>query len=483
MFTRFVASPGHSHVDSPKLTGDRGTLCSKTLRHSYRAPHAVRRVQDSDVRSRTLAMVIVVGLLTSHGVATVAQETSHGRNYDESKVRDYTVPDPLLGEDGRRVSDATSWLTTRRPEILRDFRDLMYGHAPELPVTLRATVSSVEPEAVGGLATRTIVNLRFFEDDKAPDIDLMLYVPNNVAKPVPVFLGLNFYGNASIEADPAIPLPQKWLRPNAKLASAVVNNRATEALRGLNSDRWPIEMAIKRGYAVATLYYGDLEPDHIDGWRDGIRGYVLRLHGRTEHRPEEWGALGAWGWGLSRAMDYLETRADIDARHVAVLGHSRLGKAAIWAGAQDERFAIVISNNSGEGGASLARRNFGENIAFSIDHASWRYCDRFRDFIDREDELPFDQHMLLGIIAPRPAYVASATEDLLADPKGEFLTAVHAESMYQLFGKRGVATADWPAPDTPIGDSIGYHLRSGAHDITAYDWTQYMNFADRHFHK
>jgi hypothetical protein len=180
-------------------------------------------------------------------------------------------------------------------------------------------------------------------------------------------------------------------------------------------------------------------------------------------------------------MDYLATIPDVKAQQVVVFGHSRLGKTALWAGAQDERFAIVVSNNSGEGGAALARRNFGENIACSIDHASWRYCDRFRDYVDREDELPFDQHMLLGLIAPRPVYIASATKDLLADPKGEFLTAVHAEPIYRLFGLRGIDTSTLPPPDRPIGQTVGYHLRTGDHAITKYDWQEFLSFADRQF--
>jgi hypothetical protein len=261
----------------------------------------------------------------------------------------------------------------------------------------------------------------------------------------------------------------------------VVDNRATDALRGTDANSWPIKAAIERGYGVATFYYGDVEPDHIEGWRDGIRGYALKLASRTERAPHEWGALGAWAWGLSRAMDYLKTVPAVDAQHVVVFGHSRLGKTALWAGAQDERFAIVISNNSGEAGASLARRNFGENIACSIGHASWRYCDQFRDYVDREDELPFDQHMLLGLIAPRPIYIASATDDSLADPKGEFLTAVHAEPIYRLFGLRGIDTTTWPPPDKSIGQTISYHLRTGEHAITTYDWQEYLRFADRHF--
>lgn len=407
-----------------------------------------------------------------------AKDGCNQLNYDESKVGEYTVPDPLLGKDGKRVTDAIAWKATRRSEVLRDFRDLMYGHTPELPIKLRAQVMATRRDAVDGLATRTLVRLHFFDDPQAPHVDLMVYLPNKRTRPVPMFLGLSFTGNASIEHDPAIPLPTGWMRPQP---GVVVNNHATDALRGTGAASWPIKTAIERGYGVATFYYGEVEPDHIEGWRDGIRGYALKLAGRTERAPHEWGALGAWAWGLSRAMDYLATLPEVNARQVVVLGHSRLGKTALWAGAQDERFAIVISNNSGEGGASLARRNFGETIDCSIAHASWRYCDQFRDYVDRENELPFDQHMLLGLIAPRPVYIASASKDLLADPKGEFLTAVHAEPIYRLFGLRGLDTTTWPAADTPIGQTIGYHLRTGEHAITKYDWQQYLSFADRHF--
>ena len=417
-------------------------------------------------------------LANSFAAEKKVHQTSYGRNYDEANVGEYTVPNPLLGKNGKEIANSREWQASRRGEILRDFRDLMYGHTPQLPTELRATVVATRKDALDGLATRTLVDLQFFDDPEAPVIHLMHYIPNKSANPVPIFLGLNFNCNASIEKDPAIPLSKVWMRPKK---SVVKNNRATEAIRGTAESRWQVKRAIIRGYGVATFYYGDVEPDHIDGWRDGIRGYALQIAGRTERGPRDWGALGAWAWGLSRAMDYLETNQSVDPKRVVVLGHSRLGKAALWAGAQDQRFGIVISNNSGEGGASFARRNFGENIAHSIGHASWRYCDDFRHYIDREDELPFDQHMLLGLIAPRPIYIASATEDLLADPKGEFLTAAHAEPIYALFGLRGVGTTTWPPPDTPIGDTIGYHLRTGGHDLTAYDWEQYLNFADRHW--
>jgi len=424
-----------------------------------------------------VSILSAAGVFLSNADAQQTMSTSHGRNYIEANVGTYTLPDPLLCKDGQRVTDVSLWNTVRRIEILRDFRDLMYGHTPELPINLRTEVVAKRKDAVNGLATRTLITLRFFDDPNAPHVNLMLYVPNKATQPVPVFLGLSFYGNASVEDDPSIPLGQGWMRRHS---TAVVNHRATELLRGISAHRWPLELPLERGYGVATFYYGDVEPDHIEGWRDGIRGYVLKRSGRTKPAPNEWGALGAWAWGLSRALDYLQTNPAVDANRVVVFGHSRLGKTALWAGAQDERFALVISNNSGEGGASLARRNFGENIAYSIAHASWRYCYRFRDFINREEDLPFDQHMLLALIAPRPIYVCSATEDLLSDPKGEFLSTVHAEPVYRLFGLRGVDTIQWPKPDHPVGQTIGYHLRTGKHAITAYDWEQFIKFADRH---
>jgi hypothetical protein len=431
--------------------------------------------------ARSIAAFLVLALSLAFISCVGAQNTSHGRNYEEAKVRPYTVPDPLLKPDGSRVRDAEDWEFWRRADVLRDFQDLMYGHTPELPVRLRPKIIARRRDAVCGLAMRTIVDLELFDDPAAPQIQLMLYLPNNAAGPVPVFLGLSFYGNASVEKDPSIPLTKDWMRPHN--SPAVIDNRATDAIRGLYTSRWPLELVLQRGYGVATFYYGEVEPDHLEGWRGGIRGYALKRAGRKQLRPDDWGALGAWAWGLSRALDYLETVPAVDAMRVVVFGHSRLGKAALWAGAQDQRFAMVISNNSGEGGASLARRNFGENIAYSIAHASWRYCNRFREYINREKELPFDQHMLLGLIAPRPVYIASATEDLLSDPKGEFVTAAHAETIYRLFCKQGVGTLDWPSPDSPIGFSVGYHLRSGKHDITAYDWECYLDFADQHFER
>lgn len=408
--------------------------------------------------------------------------TSYGRNWLESNVGEYSLPDPLIDKKGQKVNNVASWNFGRRNEIMQDFSELMYGHTPEFAINQKAEVIAVRKDALDGLATRTIINLSFFDDPSAPTIKLMVYIPNAVKKPVPMVMKMNWYGNSSLEKDPSIPHSTKWMRPIPE--KGIVDNHVTEATRGINAYRFPdLKELMKHGYGLATFYYGDVEPDHIDGWKDGIRGYVMRKSGNTQLKPNEWGALGAWAWGMSRALDYLETDRKVDASKVALIGHSRHGKAVLWAGAQDQRFAVVISNNSGEGGAALARRNFGENIAYSIGHASWRYCEQFKNFVDKEDELPFDQHMLLAMIAPRPLYVGSATEDLLADPKGEFLSALNAGPVYELFGFRGLESTEMPSPDISIGNQIRYYIRTGDHDLTRFDWKQYLQFLDLHFKK
>jgi hypothetical protein len=398
-------------------------------------------------------------------------------NYDEAKVGAYTLPELLRSKGGSPVANAETWRKSRRPEILEAYFSQVYGRTPKLDVHLRAEVVETETKAVGGLATRTRVTLRFFDEPDAPVIHLLLYVPNAARGPAPVFLGLNYFGPASIENDPALPLTDQWMRPAAEMG--IVGNRATEKTRGIHASRWPLALALSRGYAVATYYYGDLEPDHADGWRTGLRGFLRKKTGRTGAEPDEWGAIGVWAWGLSRALDYLETNPAVDARRVTVFGHSRHGKTALWAGAQDERFAAVISNNSGEGGASLSRREFGETVADSVRMSGWWYCENYRRYAGHAADLPTDQHMLLALCAPRPLYIASATEDLWADPRGEFLSAVHAAPAYRLLGLEGLGTEEMPRPDHPIGRRIGYHLRTGKHDITAYDWTQFLDFTDR----
>lgn len=398
-------------------------------------------------------------------------------NYDEAKVAPYNLPDPLKCFDGTVVADATVWRTKRRPEILGTFESQVYGRVP--PITAKPTfdITSVDKTAFGGKATRKLVTIRLLGMPDGPLMHLLVYVPNAAQRPVPAFVGLNFVGNQGVSEDPAVPVTSRWVRAHPDYAP---KNRATAASRGVQASRWQLEMVLSRGYATATAYYGDLEEDHPEGWKNGIRGALPHGEAGADFKPDEWAAISAWAWGLSRAMDYLAADPEIDARRVIVHGHSRLGKTALWAGALDERFAMVISNNSGEGGASLYRRDFGETIAIANGWEPHRFCGNFRRYNGKAGDLPVDAHLLVALAAPRPVYVASATEDLLADPRGEFLAAKHAEAVYGLYGMKGIGEVAEARADRPIGERVGYHLRTGKHDITAYDWAQYLNFADRH---
>ena len=405
-----------------------------------------------------------------------AADDARPARLSDAPVPDYTLPDPLRCDDGTPVATAATWESKRRPELLELFAREVYGRTPlGRPEGLHAETTSVDSAALGGVATRKEISVWFTQDRSGPVMRVLLYLPNAQAKrPCPLFLGLNFNGNHTVSADPGITLADGWVPKSP----GVVENRATAAARGAAASRWQIEAVLARGYATATIYAGDLCPDRSDGLAEGVNGWFART--TAEARADDaWGAIGVWAWGLSRALDVLAADPDIEATRVAVHGHSRLGKAALWAGAQDTRFALVISNNSGCGGAALSRRIHGETVArINTVFPHW-FAKNFRRYNDNEAALPVDQHELLALIAPRPLCVASAEDDDWADPRGEFLSVAGAEPVYALFGKKGPSLADVPPVHAPVGETLRYHIRAGPHDITAYDWSVYLDTADR----
>ncbi len=394
-------------------------------------------------------------------------------NVFESKVPIYTLPDPLKTVAGEEVADADTWRRTRRPEILALFQKHVYGVAPGRPKGMTFKVFDTDDQALGGKARRKQITVRFTGEADGPSMDILLYLPARAKGPTPTFLGLNFRGNHSIQSDKGIRLSTSWMRPSSRGAPS---RPATEKSRGAASARWPVEKIVARGYALATIYYGDIDPDFHDGFKNGVHA----AFDKGPRGPDAWGSIAAWAWGLSRAVDYFETDPDVDAKRIIVMGHSRLGKTSLWAGASDERFAIAISNNSGCGGAALSRRAYGETVRrINTSFPHW-FCENFRKYNSNEAELPVDQHMLISLIAPRPAYVASADQDLWADPRGEFLSARGADPVYRLLGTKGLPVQAMPPLDRPVHGAIGYHVRSGGHDVKEFDWTQYIDFADKH---
>lgn len=374
------------------------------------------------------------------------QKARRDRIYREADVPAYTLPDVLMSADGTRVTSPEQW-QERREEILSLFRTYVFGQSPGKPQQLSFVVTEENPGALDGAATFRRVSIRSRQDGRDHQFDLLLFLPDAVKGPVPTFL--------------------------------LIDNRPPENIDPTRKNKtgfWPVEEMIGRGYGIAAFYNHELAPDKKDTFREGV---IRLFEGEATTRPADaWGAIGAWAWGASRCMDYFETDPRVDAKRVAVLGHSRGGKTAFWTSAQDPRFALTISNNSGNTGAALHRRLYGERIRHINVNTHW-FNDTYKTYNNRENDLPVDQHMLLALIAPRALYVTSATEDLSADPRGEFLSLSNASPAYSLFGFPAIPPDPMPAADTPlVAGPRGYHIRTGAHDLTAYDWLRFADFAD-----
>ncbi len=393
-------------------------------------------------------------------------------NYDESKVTAYALPALLTTESGRPVTTVADWEQQRRPELLDLFSSQMYGRTPTDQIAVRYEILTENPQALGGKATSRQVKLLFSNGTKTLEALLLLFLPNNGATKVPMFVGYNFKGNHSTTLDSTILYSKNFM--------LVREPGHPDWERGCQASRWAYDDIIDRGYGVATMCYHDIFPDQ-PGLKDHSIVSLFPGYGSDSEAPDEWQAIGAWAWGSSRIVDYLATDPRVDTARIAIMGHSRQGKAALWAGAQDTRFKMVISNNSGEGGAALSRRNYGETLAIvSSIKPAW-FCAAYDAYHGREEDLPFDQHELLALIAPRALYVASAEDDRWADPKGEYLGAYHASPVYALYGLRGLPSAAPPAIHHPVMHDIGYHIREGKHDVTRYDWLAFLDFADKHF--
>lgn len=391
----------------------------------------------------------------------------------ESEVPEYKLPDPLKSFNGKRIRNSKKWESKRRPELLDFFTQNMYGEVPG-----KLEISSVEireksTNALNGKAERKQVELSFRNNGKILRYTILIYLPKTEGKR-PIILGYNFFGNHTVTNDVSVIISEAWA-PNYP-AFGIINNQLTEQSIGARSNRWPVEKMIDAGFGLATIYYGEVDPD-TDDFTDGVHP-LLYVDDQKQPAENEWGAISAWAWGLSRAMDYFETDNEIDESKVIVFGHSRLGKTALWAGARDERFAAVISNNSGCGGAALSKRRFGETIwRINRSFPHW-FCKNFKNYSKNEEKLPVDQHELIALIAPRPVYIASAEEDLWADPKGEFLSALYATPVYKLYAKDGINHEEMPEVNQPVQNSVAYHIRTGGHDVTEYDWEQYLKWAN-----
>ena len=401
---------------------------------------------------------------------TAMSYTQSEPNYDESKVPKFRVPDPLTTFAGEGIGSSAEWEEKRRPELYAFFEGQVYGKVPGTLEEFSFKLLEEDDNAFGGKAKRKQVAISLKKNNRSLSFNILLYLPKG-STDAPIFLGYNFHGNHTVTTDPKVFITQAWNRNSDDLG--IRDNTATEASRGARKNRWAIEKMLDAGYGLATIYYGEVDPDKND-FSDGLHSLFYR-EGQQRPKPNEWGSIAAWAFGLSRAMDYLEN--DVNISKVIVFGHSRLGKAALWAGATDKRFSGVISNDSGCGGAALSKRKFGETVGqINRSFPHW-FCDSFQQYNENEKTLPVDQHQLLALMAPRPLYVASALKDEWADPRGEFLSAHYASPVYALYGKEGMVAPQMPRVDQAIHKTLAYHIRTGEHDVTDYDWENYIAWA------
>lgn len=405
------------------------------------------------------------------------------------------LPDPLITRDGRRVTSPAQWNKIRRPELKALFQHYMYGHLPPAPKRLQVTRLAENPRALGGRATLREVRLDFGPADAPHGLNLLVLTPNDRRGPVPVILGLNFCGNHAVLDDPAIALPAGWMPASCP---GCEGNRATDAGRGRNAGAWDVAQVLARGYALATFYHGDLEPDYPDapegiraraaagGWRGSLKRpdptqRCPACPERYERGDYDWATIAAWAWGCHRAVDYLVTDRRLDRRRIALFGHSRNGKTALLAAALDERIGLVLCHQAGCGGSAPSRGKVGESVRQINDRFPHWFNAAFKRFNDAPERLPFDQHELIALCAPRPVLLSNATEDQWANPDGQFEMLQAADPVYRLLGVPGLAGAEKPPLGQLSAGWLGYFIRPGKHSTTPEDWRAFLDFADHHW--
>jgi hypothetical protein len=385
------------------------------------------------------------------------------------------LPDPLLKLKGQREPPRKQWLEGRRPEIKALFEHYMYGTLPPVPTPVRAKDMGQVGDFLGGKATLKLVTLETGPTN-APRIDLMLVVPNQRKGPAPVFLAMNFCGNHALTSDEHVPVPRGWVPSSCKGCS---DNRATEAGRGAQAADWPLAEIVRRGYGLAAFYSGDVDPDRKEV-SEGIYAWLARGD-PARNNPTNRGTIAAWAWGFQRCVDYLMREPEVDGHRIAVVGHSRNGKAALLAGAFDERIAIVFPHQAGCGGSAPSRGKTGESVQAINDQFPHWFNARFKQFNTAPERLPFDQNWLVALCAPRPVLFTAAQEDQWSNPAGQFEVLRAADPVYRLLGVTGLETNEMPPVGRLVGKRLGYYLREGKHSMLAEDWKVFMDFADKQF--
>jgi hypothetical protein len=382
----------------------------------------------------------------------LAKATGHVSNYSEDKVGDYRLPNPLLTSDQLLIETAEEWRKRRRPEILKFFRDEIYGAVPANAPKVAWEVTETDESARKGTAVMRRVVGRMGDRKDGPRINLTVYTPAKAKGPVPVLLNLTFA-----------------MGPGGKPPG------------GKPGGFDLVEETLSRGWGYAALGYTDIQPDRPDRWTEGVIGLTLK-EGQTKPAANEWGTISAWAWGLSRAIDYFETDKSVSAKRIAISGASRLGKTVLWASAQDERVAAVFAAVPGEMGASLIRRDWGETLDDMAERFGYQFAGNLQKWVGKWNDLAVDQHMLIALSAPRPVLVSGGVKDQWSDPKGQFLALVAAGPVYRLLGAKDLGVTEMPALDKPVADgSLAYHYHSGGHTVLPADWKTFFDFADRHF--